>query len=303
MNKYCLSCGKPLQEGEMDYHASCRKRLSPFLEEGAFSEEWIDERIEKKETVPGVQKKMSVSFFPLGRRKKTLYPEEAIIKFPSLDFPYLTEMENLSMNLADAYRIPTAEHALIRKDGQYFYLTKRMDRDAGKRIPMEDFCQLSKRLTEDKYKGSYESFGDLLDHDSSRPLMDKAELLYRLLFCFLIGNNDMHRKNFSLLYQEGEYRLSPAYDLLNVMLIYPKDPEEMALTVNGKKKNLHKKDFLSLAESLHLPQKVYFSFVRRLKDGMPQAMELIQNSLLSEERKGSFLLMLQERIARLEGGQ
>ena len=76
-----------------------------------------------------------------------------------------------------------------------------------------------------------------------------------------------------------------------------------SLTVNGKKKNLRKKDFLSLTDALHVPQQVYPSLLRRLKDGMPKAMELIQSSLLSEGLKGKFLLMIKERIARLEGDE
>ena len=301
MNKYCLCCGKPLKEGEIDYHPTCRKKFSVVLENNTLFEDLIDQQIDRRETIPGVQKKISASFRSKAKsRKITIVREDVIIKFPSDHFPYITEMENLCMNMADACHIQTAEHTLLRdKDNQYFYLTKRMDRDQERRIPMEDFCQLSMRLTEDKYHASYESFGELLDRYSAKPIADKTVLFYRLLFCFVTGNNDMHLKNFSLISDHGEYHLSPAYDLLNVMLINTKDPEEMALTVNGKKKNLHKKDFLLLAGKYGIVEKVYFSLVNRLKKDLSVTKELITTSLLSEELKEKFIQMMEERLARL----
>lgn len=299
MSEYCLCCGKPLKEGEKDYHDSCRKKFSAVLEGNLAFEDLIDSQLEKRETVPGVQKKISASFLS-GKRKKTLREEEIIIKFPSEEYPYICEMENLCMNMGEVCHIPTALHTLVKgKDNQYYYLTKRMDREKGRRIPMEDFCQLSMRLTEDKYKGPYESFNDLLEKYSSKPIVDKSEVFYRLLFSFAIGNNDMHLKNFSLIEDQGEYHLSPAYDFLSVQLINSKDSEEMALTIHGKKKNLHKKDFLFLAEKYHISEKVYNNLVTRLKTYLPKTYELIETSLLSEDLKAKFLELIKERLGRI----
>lgn len=302
MTEYCLCCGKPLKEGEKDYHASCKKIFSLILDNNFSLEKLIDQQINNRKTITGVQKKMSASFERRSKKKETIYKENFIIKFPSKDYPFITEMENLCMDMAELCHIHTVPHSLFGKDGQYYYLTKRMDRIQDRRIPMEDFCQLSQRLTEDKYKGSYESFNDLLDNYSSKPIADKVEVFYRILFCFIIGNNDMHLKNFSLIANDqGEYLLSPAYDLLNVMLINPLDREETALTVHGKKKNLHRKDFLELASKYSISDRIFSNLILKLKKDMPSCISLIRSSLLSDELKEKFILMIKERLSRLEG--
>ena len=90
--------------------------------------------------------------------------------------------------------------------------------------------------------------------DSKNIGIDSTELYYRLLFCFLTGNSDMHLKNFSLIEESPgsrEFSLSAAYDLLPVNIIMPEDVEQMALTLHGKKRNIRKKDFLFLAENMN----------------------------------------------------
>lgn len=117
---------------------------------------------------------------------------------------------------------------------------------------MEDFCQLSELLTEDKYKSSMERVGKLVGELSSFPGLNLYNLFQLTLFNFITGNNDMHLKNFSLIDRDGVWQLSPAYDLLNVTLVNEKDSEESALTIAGKKRNLKKQDFVQLARSYQL---------------------------------------------------
>lgn len=305
MTSYCLSCGKPLKENEKNYHQMCLKKLISSIDEQDFDipklDELIKEQIEKGNTVPGVQKKLSASFQDrLSVKKKTIsqHSSSFIIKFPSDEYPYITEMENLVMNMAEICHIKTVDHALYQtRDHQYIYLTKRIDKDGDRSYPMEDFCQLSGRLTEDKYKGSYESLGDILDKYSSNPKADKVELLYRILFCFITGNNDMHLKNFSLFSKDCKsYLLSPAYDLLNVSLINPNDQEEMALTLHGKKKNLRHKDFMELAIKYGVPEKVYANIVRNLLKYEARMKEAIDHSLISEELNEAFKKQLNQRL-------
>ena len=118
-------------------------------------------------------------------------------------------------------------------------------------LAMEDFCQLDLRLTQDKYKGSYERCAKIIERYSSRKGLDITELYLRIVFSFLVGNSDMHLKNFSLIETEegsGKYVLSPAYDLLPVNVIMPEDKEQFALAMNGKKTHIRRKDFLVFAE-------------------------------------------------------
>ena len=122
---------------------------------------------------------------------------------------------------------------------------------------IEDFCQLDLRLTQDKYKGSYERCAKIIERYSSRKGLDMTELYLRLLFSFLVGNSDMHLKNFSLIETKegsGKYVLSPAYDLLPVNVIMPEDKEQFALTMNGKKTHIRRKDFLVFAEECGMPR-------------------------------------------------
>lgn len=306
MIHYCLSCGKPLKENEKDYHQACLKKLIPAIDTQGFDipmlDDLIREQIEKGNTVPGVQKKLSATFNGSPAiRKKTLREHFYIIKFPSTEFPDITEMENLVMTMAAACHITTVGHALYRtKDGQYIYITARIDREGDRRYPMEDFCQLSGRLTEDKYKGSYESLGNIIDKYSANPVLDKTELLYRILFCYITGNNDMHLKNFSLFSKDGKnYQLSPAYDLLNVSLINPKDEEETALTINGKTKDLRHEDFLKLAAGYDIEETIYSNLVKALWKYQPRMEELIGTSLIRDDLKDAFRNQLSTRLKLL----
>ena len=124
-------------------------------------------------------------------------------------------------------------------------LQKGLDRDHDRQYAMEDFCQLSNRVTADKYKGSYENCGRIIRKYSRNVGLDNTELFYRLLFCFVTGNSDMHLKNFSLIEDKPVTRThllsSPAYDLLPVNIIMPSDKEQMALTVNGKKETYERR--------------------------------------------------------------
>lgn len=129
-----------------------------------------------------------------------------------------------------------------------------MDRSRGALRHMEDFCQILGKVTAQKYNGSMEQIGKAIRIHSDAPGLDAVRFFELGLFCFLTGNSDMHLKNFSLLENDsGGWELFPAYDLVPVRLVLPEDPEELALTLNGKKNRLRRTDFLALAESLRLP--------------------------------------------------
>lgn len=203
--------------------------------------------------------------------------------------------------------IVTVPHALIQNNGNYAYITKRIDRKISKDnvqlIAMEDFCQLDLRLTQDKYKGSYERCAKIVDKYSSRQGLDMTELYLRIVFSYVVGNSDMHLKNFSLIETEegsGEYILSPAYDLLPVNLIMPEDKEQFALTMNGKKQNIRRKDFLIYAEKCGISKVSAEKMIESIVKKKDKFINMCMESLLPEHLKNEFVELLEKRISVLE---
>ncbi|MCI6603059.1 MAG: HipA domain-containing protein [Clostridiales bacterium] len=163
---------------------------------------------------------------------------------------------------------------------------------------MEDFCQLDQRLTEDKYKGSYERCAKIIKQYSSRVGIDITEFFIRLAFCFIVGNSDMHLKNFSLIETaegSGEYVLSPAYDLLPVNAIIPADKEQFALAMNGRKANIRKSDFLKFAENCDITLSTAKKLIRSVVRHSPKWMEMCDKSLLPYELKKRLNKIIAER--------
>ena len=256
-------------------------------------------------TVPGVQKKLSLHLSDEGSSRLTLvgYPAGYILKPQTEDFAQLPEAEDLVMDIADMMGVRTVPHGLVDIDGKPAFITKRVDRLNGQVYAMEDFCQIGGRLTEDKYKGSYERCAEIIRKHSGRVGFDLSEFFLRLLVCFATGNSDMHLKNFSLIEQNPgrrDFVLSPAYDLLPVNVIMPEDREETALTLNGKKSRLHRQDFLALAKNAGLPGRAAERMIMSVAAKVEKAVELCEHSSLSPERKEALADLIRERCRRLE---
>jgi serine/threonine-protein kinase HipA len=166
---------------------------------------------------------------------------------------------------------------------------------------MEDMCQLTERLTEDKYQGSYEQIGKALLKYSTTPGLDVVNFLELVLFSFITGNADMHLKNFSLLEQPGlGMTFSPAYDLVNTALINPADEEEMALNINGKKNKLKRQDFVATMNTLKVDEKQQRNIFNKLEKALPKWLTLIDASFLSNEFKEQYKSIIHERLNRLK---
>ncbi|MCQ2428123.1 MAG: HipA domain-containing protein [Clostridia bacterium] len=313
----CLCCGKPLRSNTEQYgwHKSCIRNFfgTESIPEIEFDNRTLEllatETTQKGLTVPGVQKKLSLHLLSGDNNPRlTLvnYPTGYILKPQVSEFSSLPESEQLVMSMADVCGIATVPHALIEQNGTFAYITKRVDRiiseDHIGLIAMEDFCQLDERLTQDKYKGSYERCAKIIQRFSSKVGYDLSELFMRIVFCFITGNSDMHLKNFSLIETfEGsaEYVLSPAYDLLPVNIIMPEDKEETALTLNGKKKNIRRKDFLVFAEGCGLTQSAAGKMIDMLVSKKQKLLDMCASSLLPEEMKVQFLDLIEARIYTL----
>ena len=204
--------------------------------------------------------------------------------------------------MAKSSGISTVPFALVSQGGEYAYLTKRVDRMEAKagvtQLAMEDFCQLDLRPSEDKYRGSCERLGKIVARYSERPLLDESELFMRLAFSYLIGNSDMHLKNFSLIEtasRSGKYVLSPAYDLLPVNLLMPEDKEELALPMNEKKSNLTRKDFLVFGARCGLSESSCEKMLRKLVSMKERYLALCRDSLLPDHLKEGFAALIEER--------
>ena len=313
----CLCCGKPIKDNNEStgWHTTCIKKfftttVIPEIEiTDSVLEELAKESTNKGYTIPGVQKKLSLHL------SKEVYPRLTVVNYPTgyilkpqvKEFRALPEAEHIVMSMADKAKIRTVPHALVKSKDSYAYITKRIDRvfskDSNvKLIAMEDFCQLDLRLTQDKYKGSCERCGNIIKKYSSRSGLDMTELFYRLVFSFIVGNSDMHLKNFSLIESEsgsGEYHLSPAYDLLPVNVIIPEDKEEFALPINGKKRNIHRKDFLVFAVDCGIAKLAAEKMIGQLVSMEPIFIEMCCNSLMPQDMKEAFIELVDKRVSAL----
>lgn len=306
----CLYCYRPLQNGEKDMHKSCIKKFFgtttlPVLD---YTTEQLDQLamqiIQDQTSLTGVQPKLSLHLGEHdGSKRLTIVGLWGgyICKPQTTQYEMMPEVEDLTMHLAEVAHIDVVPHTLMRMaDNTLCYLTRRIDRTAnGEKVAMEDMCQLTERQTEHKYKSSYERIGKAILNYSSMPKMDVTNFFEMVLFSWLVGNNDMHLKNFSLYECEDRIRLTPAYDLLNAAIINPKDDEELALTLNGRKKKLQKDDFIKSAATLGIESIVVDRLINKYVRLLPKFESVIQNSFLGEELKEKCNCLLQGRIGRL----
>ncbi len=305
----CLYCHKELKAHEIDFHAHCSRTffgdsVPPTLN---YSHDEMDSLaaaiIQSQTTLTGVQPKISLHLNQHeGSKRLTVVGLWGgyIFKPQTELYPHLPELEDVTMHLAEESKLAVVPHSLIRlRDGELGYITRRIDRKAdGKKIAMEDMCQLTERPTEYKYRSSHEQIAKAIRKFSSVPDLDVMQYYELVLFCYLTGNNDMHLKNFSI-YQPnaGEYRLAPAYDLLNVAIVNPKDTEELALTLNGKKRKLTRHDFETAMLSSGLNEKVVSNIFRKFLRIYPQWEATIRNSFLPADLQEAYWQLIQQRIA------
>ena len=123
-----------------------------------------------------------------------------------------------------------------------------------------------------------------------------------VLFSWITGNSDMHCKNFSLIDSgNGEYVLSPAYDLLAVLLADPQDTEEMAMafSVGGNKNGFDRNTFMTAFTQSGIPVTVAYKMIERIKSFMPKWEVLIDESFLPDKMKADYHLLLSKRIEML----
>lgn len=308
----CLYCYQPLEQGQTDFHPQCSKKLfgTTTPPELPYTKDDIEslalQVVRSQVTVTGVQPKLSVDLEKEANGKKRFTIVglwgKYILKPQTELYVNLPENEDLTMHLATMVNIKTVPHSLIRfKDGSLAYITKRIDRDKKKgKIPMEDMCQLTEKLTEQKYKGSHEQIAKIIMLHSAYPVLDLLTYFEVLLFCYLTGNADMHLKNFSLYKPANEYILAPAYDLLSTKLVLPDDKDELALTLNAKKRKLKKSDFNHLLNTYKIDEKVIENIYEKYRKIVPQWLNFIDTSFLPQQMKEEYKSIINKRKSILE---
>lgn len=307
----CLYCYQPLEQHEIDFHSRCSKKIfgtatPPLLPYSkADIESLALEVVRSQVTITGVQPKLSVDLKKEkgGEKRFTIVGLWGgyILKPQTEQYTNLPENEDLTMHLARLAKINTVPHSLIRfKDGSLAYITKRIDRDKkGNKIPMEDMCQLTEKLTEQKYKGSHEQIAKKIVEFSAYPVLDLINYVEVLLFCYLTGNADMHLKNFSLYKKIKETTLTPAYDLLSTKLVIPEDTEELALTLNGKKRKLKRSDFDNLLKTMKVEDKVIENTYNKFRKVLPLWYDFIEISFLPNQMKIDYKALIEHRSSIL----
>ena len=315
--KRCLYCYQPLEENEIDFHPACSKKIFgqsgppelPYTE--AQMEELAKQVVRSHITVPGVQPKISLDLSTSHNKNEpkrfTIVGLSGgyILKPPTKIYPQLPEVEDLTMHLAEIAKIKVVPHSLIRlQSGSLAYITKRIDRIKKTKLHMEDMCQLTERLTEEKYNGSYEQVAKAISKYSINPGLDVVNFFEQLVFSYITGNADMHLKNFSLIkmnrMDSSGYVLSPAYDMVATALVNPADKEELALTLNGKKKKIKLSDFIAAFNTLNLETKQQENIFKKMEAAKDKWIEFIEISFLSKEFKKAYKDLIQDRFSGLK---
>ena len=310
----CPITYEPCEEGR--YSSKGVKRFSRRLNEITdFPYSALEQRVEAalradKISVQGVQPKLSVrlnvrdSIFELTDKggRYLVKPQHEI-------YPELPENEDLCMHLAELVGIEVPLHALIYcKDGSLSYVIKRFDRIGRKdKLALEDFAQLTGMNRDTKYKMSMEKIIPVFEM-CTFPLIEKIRFFRRCIFNYLIGNEDMHLKNFSLITRDGKTELAPAYDFLSSTTSFLAlgkrlhQIEEIALTLKGKKRNLTKtiwQDYFA-KERLGLSPEIISGELDRFTHSFDNWYELIKISFLSASQQKIFVELINQRRSVLD---
>jgi serine/threonine-protein kinase HipA len=302
----CPITYEELQTGESKYSVKGLQKISASLKnlkDFPFSAD--EQRREAalragKMSIQGVQPKLSaiVDTREQAFRVVDQYGQ-FILKPQNPIYLELPENEDVTMRLAKTIGLNTPLHGLIYcSDQTKTYFIKRFDRGVrNKKIALEDFAQLSGKSRDTKYESSMEQVAKIIEKFCTFPLIQKAKLLKLTLFNYLVGNEDMHLKNFSLITNENIVELSPAYDLLNSSIANPRYTEEIALPLDGKKKNLTRSLFLHYyaKDRLGLTQNTIDDTLNTLQAQFPIWEKLINICFLSSEMKTKYKQLINLR--------
>ncbi len=257
-----------------------------------------------KMSIQGVQTKLSAKLKIKEKRFEIVDSHGNYIIKSQNDYPELPENEAVTMTLAAMIGLEVPVHGLVyAKDNSMSYFIKRFDRAGhGRKLAQEDFTQLSGLTRDTKYESSMEKVASIIETYCTFPKIELVKLFKLTLFNFLVGNEDMHLKNFSLITRQGMTTLSPAYDLLNTTIALTSSREEIALPIHGRKSNLTKKiifDYFA-QERLKINAIILNDIVAEIQHAIPKWKELISISFLSTTMQKRYIDLLENRCERLQ---
>jgi serine/threonine-protein kinase HipA len=286
------------------------RSLSPKLTElKAFPYSAIEQREEAKKhagklSIQGVQPKLSIKLNLTNASFEIAdIGGNYILKPQNELFKELPENEDISMRLAKTVGIEVPLHGLIYcQDGSLSYFIKRFDRiEKKQKLAVEDFAQLSGQSRDTKYNFSMERLIPIIDQFCTFPFLERKKLFERTLFNYLIGNEDMHLKNFSVITRENIVALAPAYDFVNSTIALPLAKEEIALPLNGKKNNLKKSDIIDYyaRDRLGINATIINETIARFQNSISAWQSQIEKSFLSVEGKKRYLEIIKTRSEKI----
>lgn len=302
----CLCCQKPI-DGSIRYHPGCLQRLfgtarPPEIPFGVADLPAEISRLgSKMSSISGVQKKVLVVFDRSANRLVISRGSTHILKTETNEYPELPRNENLCMNIVEGMGFKASPHGLfLMKDGTFCYMTKRFDRMSdGQKIPKEDMAQLLGFTSETKYNGSLEMVGKAIQRHTQNPGLDAVDFLERLVLSYLIGNGDMHIKNWGVYAPDGKnFHLAPCYDFVSSGLYIP-DETESALTLNGKRHKLQRSDFEALAQYLGIEPKATENVFVKFRRSKDKIILMVSESELSPAWKDQLKLLIEGRYGKL----
>ncbi len=293
--------------GNLLYSEKGLRILSPVLKNLSLLDYSAEELREEamirasKMSIQGVQPKLSaVLNIKHGRFDIVNKYGRYILKPQHHIFPELPQNEDLTMRLASIAGIEVPLHGLVySKDHSLTYFIRRFDRKGQKdKIAVEDFAQLAGLSRDTKYNYTTEKLVRLIDSFCTFPAVEKAKLFKRFVFNYLVGNEDMHLKNYSVVTRNGKTELTPAYDFLNSSIVLKGDMEEIALPLKGKKSNLTSDILIGYfgKERCGLTDKVIDRNLDEIRSGMSRWFSFIDDSFLSPLMKEKYRLLLLNRI-------
>ncbi|MFH1829827.1 MAG: HipA domain-containing protein [Pseudomonadota bacterium] len=257
-----------------------------------------------KMSIQGMQPKLSAILNIKKGRFEIVDRNGKYILKPQCEFEEIPQNEAITMTMAGMIGIEVPVHGLLfSKDGSFTYFIKRFDRTPRKgKLQVEDFAQLSGESRETKYRSSIEKVASIIEKHTSFPVVEKVKLFTRTLFAYLIGNEDMHLKNFSLIVRDDKVELSPAYDLVNSTIALPRAKEELALPLNVKKSKIKRSDLIDYfgMQRLGLTKATIDDILAVIDAAMPKWFDLIQQSFLSARMKENYMALLKNRSEVLE---
>ncbi len=320
----CLGCLRPYRKG---YCAACRKLLfggkiiSPTLPFTRPDFNRVKNNPSSRISLSGAQIKHSLKLTGKTLELTDMGGEYILKPIPGDTFENIAEIpinEHVTMQAArQVFGMKVAANALIYfPDGEPAYLTKRFDRGRdGTKFQQEDFAQLSSRSEEShgeayKYSGSYEEIAELMKRFVGPYEIEIERLFAQFLFNCLILNGDAHLKNFSLYKNpdDGIYRLTPAYDILNTRFHLPNETGDTALDLfkddfetESYKANAFyaKDDYFLLGERIGMKPIRIRMLLDKFAGGFADLEALIQRSAFQENSKSRYLELVRDRIKRL----